>query len=680
MSRSLPILIVSVCALQLFAVPDMSAYRVWVNQAGWEEDAPKIISVSNPPDENFEVQTIGTNVMWRTVLKGKWQPVQSGKKGLFWADISEITAPGDYRVVCGDVRPTRGRLALDYKGAASFHFPIRKGVYDTVERMFVQYFTWQRCGHKKGWAGVCHQERVPLVGLDKTLDVRGGYHQSCDLRNWHDGIPLSVYCLLRYMEMSQPLWDDGILDEELRWGLDYFLKVIAPEGYVYDAQFAPIGWGARDYYVAPATLGAQCNFIMVFARAANYYKDRDAKYSAQLLAAARKIYQQVEMNEFFAKPQPAPAQDLPAGAQPAEKCYYQQYRSSANGISERCGAALELYRATKEEQYKKDALSRGKELIVLQNDDGSYHLESDKKDAAFKDWSYCWRISGRRMALELFKEFGGEEFRAAALKTAEAMIRDLVTQDCRPGPQAAASTAAAKAIYLHECAKLFGKNEYVAWAQRSFDWIFGANDDCVSYVESVGQNQYQRPVFGQFFPSTPQIPGGVLHVMRGEYDMPAVALSLWATAELRPVSKSNSSTLFGEVAEIEEGTFVQTKVLKDLGIKLVSKGNYKFEKGNRFEYKILEPAPSDLTVTNDGIDAGGNKVRGNMAWARIFLNPDAVDEAWQSTQNGSVVMLKPKIKEVQAFINEVTIDKQHHIVKVVYPNGDQNEIKFYQNK
>ena len=43
---------------------------------------------------------------------------------------------------------------------------------------------------------------------------------------------------------------------------------------------------------------------------------------------------------------------------------------------------------------------------------------------------------------------------------------------------------------------------------------------CFSYVEGAGQNQWQRPVFGQFFPSTPQIPGGILHVWGGEYDMP----------------------------------------------------------------------------------------------------------------------------------------------------------------
>lgn len=45
-------------------------------------------------------------------------------------------------------------------------------------------------------------------------------------------------------------------------------------------------------------------------------------------------------------------------------------------------------------------------------------------------------------------------------------------------------------------------------------------------------NQRQRPVFGQFFPSKPQIPGAMIHAATGEYDMPAVAMVLWATHRL----------------------------------------------------------------------------------------------------------------------------------------------------
>lgn len=523
-------------------------FAIRVNHAGYEPNSAKFCAVENPPAEEFVIQTIGTNVTWRNVYKGKFVPSKAGK-GLMIGDFSSLKTPGDYRILCGDVRENRGGcdeygLPKKFKGVASFHFPIREGVYDNAERLFIQYCTWQRCGHDLGWAGRCHQDPVPVKDAEgrivRTIDARGGYHQSCDLRNWHDGIPMSVYRILRYAELCKPRWDRGDIADEIRWGCDYFLKVIAPEGYVYDAQFAPCGWGPRDYYLAPATLGAQCNVAMLLARASKFFEN-DAAYAARLLAAAKGIYRQVEENAFFAKLQPAPAKNLPAGAQPAERCYFQQYRSSANGISERCGAALELYRATGEAAYAEAAKARGCELLALQRtegkDAGLYRLEPGSDQPAFKDWSYCWGLAGVRMPLELFREFGREEYRVAALRTAEAYVREMEADDFKPGRQAAPSVAAARAEFLSSCAALFGRRDFLPFAQLSLDWVFGANPDNSSYIEGVGQNQFPRPVFGQFFPSTPQIPGGVLHKRMGEYDMPPTTAVLWALAELRAARK-----------------------------------------------------------------------------------------------------------------------------------------------
>ena len=94
------------------------------------------------------------------------------------------------------------------------------------------------------------------------------------------------------------------------------------------------------------------------------------------------------------------------------------------------------------------------------------------------------------------------------------------------------STAAANALYLLEADELAGRPAYRACAQGMVDWIFGANGWNASFMEGAGQRQWQRPVFGQFFPSTPQIPGAVLHVPNGEYDMPPTAFTLWALARL----------------------------------------------------------------------------------------------------------------------------------------------------
>ena len=81
-------------------------------------------------------------------------------------------------------------------------------------------------------------------------------------------------------------------------------------------------------------------------------------------------------------------------------------------------------------------------------------------------------------------------------------------------------------------AELFGRDDLRPSAQRTLDWVYGANPMLMSYIEGVGHNQRQRPIFGQFFPSTPQIPGAMIHTATGEYDMPAVAMVLWATHRL----------------------------------------------------------------------------------------------------------------------------------------------------
>ena len=512
-------------------------FPISVNQAGYLPHAAKICTTMNPASPKFFVQKGDTDICWHTVYEGTWIDAPSGG-GLKLGDFSCVTEPGDYRVLLNTNGIARFRMPDWRPTLQSFHFQIRDGAYDTLKRSLFTYVTWQRCGSPKGWAGVCHQAPVPLKDAKgntvRMLDARGGYHQSCDLRNWHDGISMSMYALLRWAEIEKPLWDDGDIAEELRWGCDYFLKNVSPEGYIYDAQFSPIGWGPRNYYLAPATLGAECNIVMLFARVSRFFRTVDAVYADRLLASARKVWSQVEENPFFEKPQPAPESNLPAGAQPADRCYTQQYRTSANGYSERAMAALELFRATGERMFADDARRLGGELVKLfvkEGPDAGFFREKDGSEVrGMKDWSYCWRVSGYRTTLELWREFKEDTWKEVSLAIADRIVRTFREKGLRPGSQASSSTAAAHALYLAECATLFDRPDFRPWAQRSFDWVLGVNPWNESYVEGIGQNQRQRPVFGQFYPSTPQIPGAVLHVCHGEYDMPPGMLLLWASA------------------------------------------------------------------------------------------------------------------------------------------------------
>ena len=137
-------------------------FPIRVNQAGYLPHAPKWCAMRNPPRPTFLVQRGDTDIHWHTVYEGKWVDAPSGG-GLKLGDFSCITEPGDYRILCGELKGNEKFRMPDWRPAIqSFHFPVREGVYDVAERLFVTYVTLQRCGSKKGWAGLCHMDAVPV--------------------------------------------------------------------------------------------------------------------------------------------------------------------------------------------------------------------------------------------------------------------------------------------------------------------------------------------------------------------------------------------------------------------------------------------------------------------------------------------------------------------------------------
>ena len=541
------------------------AASVCVNQTGFEPDAIKEFIIRNPPAETFVVQTIDPSVAYRNVLTGKLTRVNGD---LWKGDFSAIREPADYRILCGGDMANRDViLPYDYPGAACHSFVIRTNHYETAERFMFTFFTWQRCGSRKGWAGLCHQDPVPLYGTGRALDMRGGYHQSGDLRGWADGISLSVYALLRWAELRKPLWDGGEVEEELRWGLDYFLKLVGPEGYAYDCQFVPIGWGPRDYYPQPAPLTANMNIAALLARAAARFRG-DGDYSRKLLETARRMWRCLEIHPAFDRNYREMVGDLPPGCQPAS-FYPQCKRGTAVHYSGMAFAALELHRATGERAFADAAKEYGRKLVDLQIKEGplsgAYFNDARRAEVGFRDCSYGTRLNGYRTTLELHQTFGDEAFRDAYLRSCELIVRMLDADSHRSIPSLARNAlevvakrgalkpalvllgkeppyltdiregtsttgACLMQLMLNEAVQRLGRADFAPYAARARDWMYGKNPAYACYVTGLGYNHRRRNVFGQFFPSTPPIPGGVCHVLNGEYDLPAAGMALWASA------------------------------------------------------------------------------------------------------------------------------------------------------
>ena len=551
--------------LAVFAACLALTFDVRINQAGFAPDAFKEFTIENPPTNVFVVQTVDAAVRYHGVFTGRLERVN----GNVWkGDFSCIRRPADYRIlVGGDMNCPDIILPKDFEGSACHSFVIRNDPFAVAERFIFTFFTWQRCGSEKGWAGRCHQDPVPLYGTGRKLDMRGGYHQSGDLRCWADGISLSLYSLLRWAEVRQPCWDTGEVDEELRWGCDYFLKLVCPEGYAYDCQFVPIGWGPRDYYPQPAAFPGQLNICCLLARAARRFRP-DAVYARRLTETAERMWRCIETYPGYDVPYREMVSNLPGGCQPA-RYYVQSVRESAVGYTGRALAALELYRTTGKEAYAEKAKEYGRKFLALQVTDGpyagAYRQTAGSDELGLRDCSYGHRLHGVLTPLELYLAFGDEACKTAFLRTCDLFVRMLdadpygsvpnFTKDAltelRQGKAfcetlqlliekppyvnnvraGTATTAACRIqIALNEAARRFGRNDLLPYAARMRDWIYGGNPGAACYVTGLGYNCRRRNVFGQFFPSTPPIPGGVSHVLNGEYDLPAGGMALWAIA------------------------------------------------------------------------------------------------------------------------------------------------------
>ena len=497
--------------------------QVRVNQVGYAPGAPKVAEVPvSAPYKTFRVQSLNNpRIAWEDVWEGKFS---EGRGGFKYADFSSVTKPGDYRVVCGAPDPVHGCIRPKPGSLTSFSFKIATDVYKHLQRTLFGFYTWQRCGSKRGWAEVCHQDLVPLVGTDRRIDMRGGYHQSGDLRAWADDTARGVWQLFRWAEKAKPAWDDGIVEEELRWGAEYFAKLVGPEGWAYDCQFEPIGWGPRNYYLRPAPLSAQYCVLHVLTSAARRFKAGDPAFAATCLAKAKAVYAHTGADEYFRTAYTPPIANIPPGSQPAA-FYRLMLPDNANGIGSRASAAIELYLTTGEEGYRTDARALGERLLAFQIGEGpkagNFRVDDgeNRNEQAFGSGCCGAGDFGTTVVRRLFELTGEDRFKDAFRRQCDAGLRFM---DTRLQDNRGTLAVTGRGLALLEGYRLFGNREYYRGAQRAIDWMLGANRFEASLVNGVGMNQQQLEVFGQFFPSTPWIPGAVTHVVDGEYNMPNV--------------------------------------------------------------------------------------------------------------------------------------------------------------
>lgn len=336
-----------------------------LNQVGYTPNATKKL-VYNGSDNHFQVMRL-QDLQLIPVYEGELIPTdaQDFAEEKKVGDFSSVTEPGIYRI-----------------GTASGNsrcFIISDTVYDTVERMLAEYCTWQRCGDDLGWNGNCHVgDRICLKnGEERSL--RGGHHQSSDLRKWVFGTTLGMIGYLEYALRKTPTWGKQKLDDEIRYSLKYYLNLISDEGYLFDGTWVPEGyhqechgvgyqnyqrpWERRQYFESPAPEPGQWQGVRMLALAARFYKEKDPQLAQICLDGAKKIYGYMVTHELGDYDLPIYP---PLGHDGMTRFYTGYYKGSALRYGGQTMAAIDLYKAEPTEALQNDIVGCLAELTKMQ--------------------------------------------------------------------------------------------------------------------------------------------------------------------------------------------------------------------------------------------------------------------------------------------------------------------------
>lgn len=292
-----------------------------IDQFGYLPEAVKIAVIADPqqgfnanesyaPGNTFQLRRAGDGqVVFSGSLTG-WNngatDAVSGDKA-WWFDFSTVSAPGEYYVY-DPANNTRSET-----------FQIAGGVYEEVMKTAFRTFFYQRCGVTKPssfagskWAdeSACHiganqDKQCRLYGNATPAterDLSGGWHDAGDYNKYVNFALNPVLDLARcYLERPEVFGDDmglpesgnGVPDllDELKWELDWLLKMQEPDGSV----LCVVGGGsasppsadvaARRY--GPATTSATFSAAAMFAIGSRVFRQSgNADYADQLQTAA----------------------------------------------------------------------------------------------------------------------------------------------------------------------------------------------------------------------------------------------------------------------------------------------------------------------------------------------------------------------------------------------------------
>jgi hypothetical protein len=525
---------------------------IYVNHLGYTLKAAKFFLMGGDLSTEFIVRDQKMN---STVQQGRLTQVKSDFGTYLVGDISSLRQVGIYFIEAGRER--------------SQSFRINPNVYDDVLQKMVGYFTLQRCGNTNlGWRGsACHTDDGIRGDNRNHQDVEGGWHDACDLRKWVAPTLIGLLGLARLKETLILYWDQGKIEDELRWGNRYFLKMQEPDGYImghcggdYFAHADNNRWtdntadGKDDRMIdtRPADTITQWLFILSEATIARLLKDTDDEYARTCMEAAQHCLNWVVKEKIT---------------------------RSAGELGAAIAALVEIYRAVNDSRLLELIIGYADALLELQvirpEDSRSsvYGFFWNRRESSqapetlepYKSiWQGCWPFLGLVDLYALYPNHPKSELWANAIRNyCDNYLKPMTERNAfgivpyglfrkDPGgnrnlgrfwyrwfmetnPEwyvGINSNLAATGMALAKAARILKQSKWAALAQRQLDWILGVNPFNSSTVMGQGTNNPQQMFGGEFYPSTPFLPGAVMNGISGDVnDNPQLRPGSWQECE-----------------------------------------------------------------------------------------------------------------------------------------------------
>lgn len=475
------VLIITACAhWALAAVP-----TVFYSQLGYRPDEPKFFAVKDAASR-FRLVNAKTNV---PVFAGKMSgPIMDSATGLqYWrGSFTGIKQTGTYYLI------------IDGK-ERSETFAIERDVWKQARQMVLHSYYIQRCGTaiddktSKIKHDVCHVDDATFRHdddafhkEDDTLDVKGGWHDAGDYGKYVSSAGISVSLMLMSYELyPQALASDatGIpesgngtpdLLDEVRWELNWMMKMQRPDGGVYHKVGSNTWPGGvlpeedfTDRLIYGVSTSATAKFAATTAFASRIYQKIDPAYADKLRKAAELSWSFLMTAKFY----PDTTGSDNSGSGPY---------GDRDIKDDLFWAATELYLTTGVQEYQDYAVfnipSTAKEPSW---EDGSvlalYHYASAKKDEAAVRMREMILASARLLTTKASKS----AFGVATLKEEfEWSSNRKVTAD---------------SILLIMANRFTPNPAFTKVAYMQLHYIFGFNPLAKCFVSGIGVNPVVNP-------------------------------------------------------------------------------------------------------------------------------------------------------------------------------------------